>query len=406
MKVLVINGDCIEINSSANLCHLAYIRGLVDTGAEVILLHANENGYRTDPSMAVPKEVIQFSFDGMSLYQRLSIKKNTKTTSLASNSSIDAIKRSSIKQQIISKAKKAVLSLYGPHGIEQTFVRNSKKFRSDETYDFVLSISTPPSSHRIAYNLLRSKQIHAKQWIQIWEDPWYADIYGYNAWRTKLKEEKRLLSVAEKVCYVSPLTLRNQQRLFPESADKMFWVPLPSYYNEEEDVQKPSAHNSYGYFGDYNPAARDLAPFYEAAKKAGVEVNICGNPCGLFQATEQIHISPRLPLSELRPIEEKTNVLVFLCNRKGGQIPGKIYQYSATGKTILFILDGTEEEVAALREYFGRFNRYVFCQNTQEDILRAILQIEAGKLDGVQNRPLDDFEPKKIITAILESASK
>ena len=37
MKILVINGDCITTNSSANLCHLAYIKGLVDSGYEVTL---------------------------------------------------------------------------------------------------------------------------------------------------------------------------------------------------------------------------------------------------------------------------------------------------------------------------------------------------------------------------------
>lgn len=406
MKVLVINGACVETNSSANLCHLAYIKGLLDAGAEVELLHASGDGYKKDPSMKVPQHVIQHTYEGMSLYQKLSKQKRQGVVISQQHNATAGKAHLRITQRLMRRLKDVVLSLYGVHGMYKTFVCKASAFQSDELFDYVLSISTPSTSHSLAHSLLSSKKIYAKRWIQIWEDPWYSDAYGINGKKSVFKEEKRLLSIAEKVCYVSPLTLRNQQRLFPESADKMFWMPLPSYYNEEQDVQKPSDHNFYGYFGDYNPVARDLAPFYAAAKKAGVEVNICGNPCGLFQETEQIHISPRLPLSELRPIEEKTNVLVFLCNRKGGQIPGKIYQYSATRKAILFILDGTEEEVAALREYFGRFNRYVFCQNTQEDILRAILQIETGKLDGVQNRPLDDFEPKKIITAILEAASK
>ena len=149
--------------------------------------------------------------------------------------------------------------------------------------------------------------------------------------------------------------------------------------------------------------ARDLESFYKAADKAGVEVNICGNPSNLFRSTDKIHIHPRLPLAELKPIEDGTNVLVFLCNRKGGQIPGKIYQYSATDKTILFILDGTEDEQAVLKDYFGKFNRYVFCRNTVEDITCAIRQIESDNIGSVRNVPLDDFEPAKIVTSILEA---
>ena len=110
-----------------------------------------------------------------------------------------------------------------------------------------------------------------------------------------------------------------------------------------------------------------------------------------------------MPLNELKLIEDNTNVLIFLCNRKGGQIPGKIYQYSATNKAILFILDGTEEEQRVLREFFGKYNRYVFCRNTVDDIARAIQKIETNNLGDVQNTPLDEFNPVKTITNILEA---
>ena len=267
----------------------------------------------------------------------------------------------------------------------------------------MLSISTPTASHLLAYRLLKSGHVAAKHWIQIWEDPWASDAYGFNGKDKVFREEKRLLALAEKVCYVSPLTLRNQQRLFPESAEKMFWQPLPYYYKDTAVEQPRFDRNVYGYFGAYYPAARDLQPFYEAAKKTGVEVNICGDPANLFEATAQIHIHPRLPLNELKPIEDSTNVLIFLCNRKGGQIPGKIYQYSATDKTILFIMDGTEEEQRVLREYFGQFNRYVFCQNRVSDIAEAIRRIESGELGDVRNVPLDDFDPVRTVTNILEA---
>ena len=210
-----------------------------------------------------------------------------------------------------------------------------------------------------------------------------------------------MLSFAEKVCYVSPLTLANQKKLFPESANKMYWQPLPYYY-ESQKTKQETKKNCYGYFGDYAPVARDLFPFYQAAKQTGIQVNICGNPQTLFSSTENIAIHPRLPLKELKPIEDATNVLVFLCNRKGGQIPGKIYQYSATYKTILFILDGTEEEKRVLRDYFEKFDRYVFCDNNEKDIIRAIQQIEHGKNCMVKNEPIEYFSPEEAVNRILE----
>lgn len=404
MKILVINGECIQTNTSANLCHLAYIRGLVNAGHDVTLLSADGRDYKLDPSMVIPNEVKQYTYYGVSLYEKFSLRKKAESNGLAAApAAVPSANHGegSIKRRI----KDFALSLYGVHGIYATFVRKAQKFRSDEIFDYILSISTPPSGHLLAHNLLKGGHIKGKHWIQIWEDPWYSDAYGFNGKDKVYREEKRLLSFAEKVCYVSPLTLENQKRIYPESAHKMFWQPLPFYYQSDANGEHHFEQNSYGYFGDYAPVARNLEPFYEAARATGIEVNICGNPSNLFASTQRIHIHPRLPLDKLKPLEDSTNVLIFLCNRKGGQIPGKIYQYSATNKTILFIMDGTNEEQEVLRQFFGKFNRYVFCQNTKEDIARAISMIESGNLGGVENRPLDDFNPTITIENILKAGS-
>lgn len=406
MKILVINGECIQTNTSANLCHLAYIRGLLQAGHEVTLLSADGRDYTLDPAMQIPSQVTHHTIYGVSLYEKMSLRKRRAVSSAERAVSDPSVTNSAGGSGgITQKIKSILLSMYGIHGIYATFVRKAQRFRSDVDYDYILSISTPVTSHLLTHNLLKAGHIHGKHWIQIWEDPWHSDVYGFNGSDKIRREEQRLLSFAQKVCYVSPLTLKNQQQKYPESAHKMFWQPLPFYYQSDDVAAAAFGTNRYGYFGDYAPAARNLAPFYEAAKETGIEVNICGNPSNLFASTESIHIHPRLPLDQLKPIEDSTNVLIFLCNRKGGQIPGKIYQYSATNKTILFIMDGTEDEQVVLKEFFGKFNRYVFCQNTKEDIARAIRLIESGELGGVENRPLDDFDPTVTIENILKAGS-
>lgn len=403
MNVLVINGYCLSVNSSANLCHLAYLQGLVDAGAHVSSLSIDPADYPADLSMKIPDKIDCQYIRAISLYERLSRFKKGISSADEQNTEETIAASGRSPHGLLQSIKNRIRALYGPYGIDKIFYQKCKRFSCSKSFDLVISISHPPVSHLAAYMLLKTSRIKAKHWIQIWEDPWYSDVYGFNSQERVRLEEKRLLLLAEKVCYVSPLTLLNQQRLFPESAEKMFWMPLPAYYKDATPVHKTSGRNIYGYFGDYAPAARDLEPFYTAADKARVEVNICGNPSNLFHSTDKIHIHPRLPLAELKPIEDNTNVLVFLCNRQGGQIPGKIYQYSATDKTILFILDGTDDEQAMLKDYFGKFNRYVFCQNTVEDITRAIRQIESGDIGSVQNVSLDDFEPAKIVKSILEA---
>lgn len=405
MKVLVINGDCVTRNSSANLCHMAYIRGLVNLGYEVTLLSADPKEYDIDKSMIIPSSVKCIYYYGTTIYEKMSISKSKSKEDNASLARADYStneSKLSIKSKLVNSAKNFVLSSYGIHGIYSKFVKKAQKFKSDTEYDIVLSLSTPVTSHLLTHNLLEAGHIKTKKWIQVWEDPWYVDVYGFNEKEKIYKEEKRLLSYAQRVCYVSPLTLKNQKEIFPESAHKMYWAPLPFYYKNEEQGSTVNKYNNYGYFGDYAPVSRDLAPFYVAAKNIGVNVNICGNPSNLFAQTDKITIYPRLQLNELKPIEDKTNVLVFLCNRKGGQIPGKIYQYSATYKTILFILDGTDEEKKVLKSYFEQFNRYIFCENTVEDIERAIKLIENNDFGNVKNEPIDEFNPAKTIMKVLE----
>lgn len=403
MGILVINGDCIQTNTSANLCHLAYIRGLVDSGHNVTLLSADGKDYQLDDSMKIPNGVESHTYYAVSFYEKLSLKKRNSMSNVGTVATADnKDNHINLKTKLVRWAKNTVLKSYGVHGIYAKFVKKAKKFKSDTMFDYVLSISTPVTSHLLAHKLIKSGNVKCKKWIQIWEDPWYSDVYGFNGKDKIYKEEKKLLSFAERVCYVSPLTLKNQQRIFSESAHKMYWQPLPYYYKDEENISNDCLVNYYGYFGAYYPAARDLAPFYQAARNTNINVNICGSPCNLFASTEKVYIHPRLPLAELKPIEDKTNVLIFLCNRKGGQIPGKIYQYSATNKTILFILDGTEEEKKVLREFFEPFNRYVFCENTVEDITRAIKLIENKEFGNIKNVPLEEFNPKITIKKILE----
>ena len=408
MKVLVIIGDCITTNTSANLCHISYLQGLVKCGHQVTLI-SSEGSYKKDQSIVIPRGINKVFFPGMSLYEKLSINKKIHSHNNSSQNGFlvkeNVKNRMSLKTKMLKRLKRLVLASYGVHGTYSTFVRKAKRYSSSVQYDYVISISTPVTSHVLAHQLLKNRRIKAKHWIQIWEDPWFGDAYGFNNKKSIFKEEKRILSLAEKVCYVSPLTLMYQKRRFPESAEKMYWEPVPSYY-DTKNSNTDLGHDRYGYFGNYFSAARNLLPFYMAARKTGIKLNICGDSDIALEGTTTINIFPRMELEELKEIEEKTGVLVFLCNKKGGQIPGKIYQYSATNKTILFILDGSQDEKRVIKTYFRRFNRYVFCDNNEASIISAIKRIMSGDMTDVDNGSIKDFSPETIISNILEDGRR
>ena len=69
---------------------------------------------------------------------------------------------------------------------------------------------------------------------------------------------------------------------------------------------------------------------------------------------------------------------------------------------VLAVCLQTATAKSVLKEFFGKFNRYVFCQNTVEDISRALRLIESGELGEVKNCPLGDFDPAVTIENILK----
>lgn len=400
MKILVITGYCLKVNSSANLCHLSYIKGLLDNGITVDLITRSDKNQNIDNGIKMPNVRNIIEYDG-SMYDRIGgIKKqfDGKSSSVGAHSNTSN-KKPSLAKRFIKSIKRIIRNSYGVYRTDIVWFKKAKKFFSDEKYDYVITLAHPPISHKLAEYLIRKNRIKADKWIQIWEDPWYADL-GFKHTESEKREEGRLLKQGELIYYVSPITLEYQKEMFPESSEKMRWMPLPSYY--EQTVPTNNDKPCFGYFGDYELYIRNLVPFYDAAVKEKINVYICGNSKRAFASTDTVKVYPRMPLQELEKYENQTNVLVFLCNLRGGQIPGKIYQYSATDKKILFILDGTEDEKKIIREYFEQFKRYVFCENNVESITEAIELIRSGNLSDSYSTPLSNFTPSNIINKILE----
>ncbi|MBQ6165016.1 MAG: hypothetical protein IJK23_11130 [Clostridia bacterium] len=402
MRVLFIVGGELGVNSSANLCHLAYIRGFCEAGHTVDVLSAKDEGARIDSAMSLPAQVKNHYTSPVSLYEKIShIKNRAKRSADASQTVGTAGDAADEPLSAASKIKARIRALYGVYGTDAAWLSHVKKFRSEKYYDAVISLSCPFVSHKAAEYLIESGRIDCGKWIQLWEDPWYGDLACDAHNEACLAEERRLVSAARDIVYVSPVTLMYQQRLFPESAAKMRFVPTPSYYVPDPAAAEPPEADAFGYFGDYDPAVRNLAPFYEAAKETGVDAYICGNSPSPLRGDGKIRAFPRMPLSELHTYEDRTGTLVFLCNLRGGQIPGKIFQYSAQNKPILFILDGTDEEKKAIFDYFSAFGRYVFCENEKEDIKRAIGVILAG---DAPRDAIDEFSTPRTVERLMNGS--
>lgn len=408
MKVLYVVGACLTKNTSANMSHNGYVQGLLENGCDVDILMAKDSWGMDDKGLPVWEKAHYFPYASDSLPDK--IRKKMRGTAAPVQITVDngGLKEnknrySGWKAEVRALAKNIFYCLFPSdpvYPLEHTWLKKASHFRSNSIYDLVISNSSPAAGHKIVKVLLDNNHIRCIRWVQIWEDPWYADLYGGYNERIQ-KEEHSLLRSANEIYYVSPLTLKYQQQLYSDCADKMRHIPLPYLAFGSETQCAHCVPNSFGYFGDYYSHTRNLKPFYYALLRSGMVGYIYGDSDLALKATPEIEVSGRVTLDKLDEVQKRTSVLVHLCNLRGGQIPGKIYHYSATCKPILFILDGTEEEQRRIESYFSQFKRYYFCKNTTDDILRAMERICADVSKLTEYAPVEAFSPKTIVEQLL-----
>lgn len=391
------------------MSHNGYVKGLLDCGCEVDIIMAKDSWGAEDKALLKWEGAHYYEFESTSFSDKLRkwIRKGENATLSKTSEKKENYINIHSKSNLISSfglrewCKKLFYYLFKPDSIyplSHTWLKEAQKFNNTEMYDLVISNSSPSASHRLVIYLSEYTHVHYKRWIQIWEDPWFYDLYsGYD--ELIKKEEHFLLRKATEIYYVSPLTLMYQQKYFPDCAKKMKCVPLPFFeINSVKDAEREVQHNSFGYFGDYYSVTRNLVPFYHALQRIDCRGYIYGDTDIDLASTEKIKVEGRVTLDILSEIQSKVHVLVHLCNLRGGQIPGKIYHYSATDKPILFILDGTENEQQKIIEFFSPFNRYVFCENNEEDIYRAMLSIIN---DNIVYSSVKEFSPKEVVSKVL-----
>lgn len=391
------------------MSHNGYVQGLLENGAELDIIMASDSWGEADNKLKRWGGVRYFEYNSVSVADKIrdriksfipqtSVSKATSTSTNTPNPATTTKQKISLR----SMAKRAFYAIFKPdpvYPLNATWLKSAAKFKSNTEYDLVVSNSSPSTSHKLVSILTRKGHIKYKRWVQIWEDPWYHDLYGGHTEQIR-QEEHKLLQDGQEVYYVSPLTTHYQKIFFADCANKMKNIPLP-FLAFSETQPTDTDEVSFGYFGDYYSHTRNLQPFYEAACNANSKCYIFGDSDLNLKGNDWMQISGRVTLDVLEDIQNKTSVLVHLCNLRGGQIPGKIYHYSATTKPILFILDGTDEEKQIIKEFFAKYNRYYFCNNSAEEIQQAIIDL-SNNYSQHCGRVVEEFCPKQVVAQLFQ----
>lgn len=315
------------------------------------------------------------------------------------NSSSNAIQeRTSFKKSIKEIIRKSIrkIDVFGSTLLYLPKRKNISKVILSENFDILLTFSDPMPAHMIGKYCKRKNPKLC--YIQQWGDPLASDTISKVAqpvWVRKIIE-RSLLKSADRICYVSPFTCEEQKKLYPKQAKNMIFLPTPSLTYEEERVVSNGV--CLGYFGSYYSLARNLIPFYEAAKQHNeIKFYIIGDSDITLESTDNITVISRVSPNELNEYMKKIDVIVCLMNIKGNQIPGKVYHDASSSKDILFIKDG--EYGNQIQTFFEKYNHYTFVENNIEEISKAfVFYVENGV---PKRKPIIEFESKNIANQLI-----
>jgi glycosyltransferase involved in cell wall biosynthesis len=402
MKLLLVFGINIQRNSSVSMANIAYIRGFILNSCEVTVIMPDCLESEKDQSIILPSKAsyifVQSEKKWIDGVKR--IKPNQLNQDISKKNKFEIVRYKIYR--LLARIKNKLINQKSIYGVHEEYIRNISKIKINEKYDYIISMSSPPAAHEAAYRLINSSKIQYEKWCQLWQDPWYYDLY-LNKNKEILTKEKELLACADKIIYVSPLTCNYQKQYVKEFAEKMSWEYLPCYKESSQKNDINVDHNdiTIGYFGEYYLKTRNIIPLHKAILNQNVKFIVCGNSDYIIESTDKIKSLARVSYNRVEKLQEECDVLVSLSNLTGGQIPGKLYQYAGTNKYVLFILDGTPEEVQELYKIFSKYSRFVFCENDTESIEKAILKIKNNSVK-TENYPVYDFNPYVIVSKILD----
>lgn len=380
MRILFVSMVAFEENTSATIQNKGIIRGLsaLNYDIDIMTLEPDQNAIGFDDSMNDIRQLVKNTYyiKADRKYALLRAKKKNSKRKTGEND------RRELSRILLQKIRVFIKKIYDQISIfdaQKINVKGVSKVKIDYSkYDLIISSSDPKSSHLLALRILKKNKNCKAKWIQYWGDPMLHDITRKSDWRDQIVKyyEKKLISKADRVVYASPLTLKMQRETFPDLAHKMDYanqVYADVQNNISESInrnRKNESQISVGYFGAYKSTVRNILPLYNAAKDKGFKLTICGPSDIQLQSTDNIRVLGELPYNEATKLESESDILICLCNKRGTQIPGKIYYCSAYQKPIVAILDG--EFKTELRVFLESFKRYILCDNNEKAIQDAI----------------------------------
>ena len=236
----------------------------------------------------------------------------------------------------------------------------------------VVSSSDPKGVHLFSFNAwFRSfrRDNPTAVYAQYWGDPWFGDLNLARApWTIWL--ERLLLRRADQIVFNTKQTLRDKQQQHRGLSSRMEMISRG--VDREAAALLPCVHvfpraSSLLYAGDFYQVNRSIAPLVTAAESAGLPLSVVGDGDWPKQRVSGVTWRPRVSPGELRSHIEQASMLVVILNKRGSQIPGKIYDFATEFRPVLVLY----EDPTVIRE-FPMASRFIFASNSVSEIYKVL----------------------------------
>ncbi|MCR5021828.1 hypothetical protein, partial [Ruminococcus sp.] len=276
--------------------------------------------------------------------------------------------------------------------------------------DDTVLVSHSPSIDSILICRAIKQKFPKIRYIQYWSDPITLALISPKDYTVKRLPfywvENRLHKSADTIVYGTKSLYIGQKSLFKKYCNKMAYCDVSYCIDNETTMSNYSKKISpmiYGYFGGYNSSVRDIRQLYNAFVDEESKLVICGNGDISLTKIPNIDVLNRVPQSEVASLEASADVYICILNKHGIQIPGKVFYLTDTDKFILVICDGDYKK--EIREYLSSFKRFIFCENTADDIRRVIKEINMGQ-HSIDKSELYRLSPKYVSKSIIDGGFK
>ena len=273
-------------------------------------------------------------------------------------------------------------------------------------YDYIISSSDFKSSHFVAQTLLRKNK--NLKWLQIWGDPWSIDSSLSIVNKIRIRNtEKKILSAANGVVYVSSLTNNYMRNKFPDLQHKFHFIPRSYYEGIRKEPIKNKTHLDIIYPGVIS-FGRNIKYLLEAINefnhKASIKfkLTLYGNYSHdivkYLDEYDFVIVRPSVEYGEILNCFRFADVALFLSNDSSStQIPGKLYDFFGTEIPVLCILNNGAISLANL---LSQFKRCKISFNSKEKIYNALQEIASTCEESYPFESL--YSPENIGKEILD----